>query len=994
MGKHSKIAFSASLVVLGLFQTSCVKRSPLADSLPRLTPSATAAEESEPSGEPTPLRAAKSITREGASRIAALPVESSLGEWRPIGPYNYAGKAFDVAVHPQNPDYLYVAGGSGGGLWRTTDGGNTWQLLTDRREVNFISCVTIHPNQPSIIAACVGGPSNPSVRHGLLLSNDGGQHWDWIGPDDGVSTSFYQAVFDPQHPEFIFAASEKAVYRTRNRGKTWSRVLTYSGDNYDYFSYMPSLTMKPDDPNVLIVAQTNIGIMRTSDGGDSWQRVDQSMDPTPLFGSSMLAWSSSNPRYIYCERDVPGMDVMNTYTSQDAGLTWHKTVVINAHQQDRYDMSLAVDPRDPQRVLAANSFIHESTDGFQTTRMLPSQPHVDHLRILFSPSNPNILYAANDGGIWRSDDNGGSWRRIDVGVPTTISFGFDVNPANGSIFLSVADYNPSLQYTPSLGWGTATVGYEWTMFYIDPKNSNNVVFAGFSTGTVNPNMISLGLSVDGGTTWKFIDPDQLGPRPYRTVVRFHPTKAGTFYFLTNKVWVTTDYGATWTDLGVRSQNNYFLDLLIDPNEPNSLYVTDLEVLHRSTDGGKTWSVLAGDALFRGCGQEIAAAPDRIGEFYLTGCGAVYYVTGRGSTAIPIGSNFPSGLLIDDIQTDPAHPNRVLVGTSAGVLYSDDRGSSWKTLGTNLPIVSVWEIRIKGDLIYAGTSQGMWEFSSANLVNLPSPPTLNTNAESDHSVSVSWTPSAQASGTRIYRDNVQVFTGSARQYVDGVLAPGTTYCYTARETFGPRDGPVSSASCVTTLGTKVNNGPQNIEFQLYAADAGTFAPLQYAGILTLGPSGDVTSTGPVYKPLNDNAPNIMLDTARNTVLMSPGTFSSVKSGAVIGVPVPASGTYDVQGAFARANDALNAGDGVLVAIFINNHFDAPAFSGVILSDNAVDPNNYFTGSGVAPFHLSLPLAQGDTVQFGVFSGPKLLDGTFDLTALQFTIAGSGTSISLP
>ena len=189
------------------------------------------------------------------------------------------------------------------------------------------------------------------------------------------------------------------------------------------------------------------------------------------------------------------------------------------------------------------------------------------------------------------------------------------------------------------------------------------------------------------------------------------------------------------------------------------------------------------------------------------------------------------------------------------------------------------------------------------------------------------------------------------------------------------------------------GAQTVSFQQYDTTTATFTPLEYAGIQTITTSGDMVNTGPIYYPPSSTLPFVMLDTPRNLTLLHPGAFANVKTGVVVSVAVPAPGAYDVSGAFARASD-VNGGDGVRVVVLINNNFATPLFDANISNYNVVNTNSVFSGTGVASFHFGVSLAQGDIIQFIVFSGPNLLDGTFDLTALQFNISGGGTNIGLP
>lgn len=189
---------------------------------------------------------ARQVSLESVVALAALPAQLSLGDWRPIGPFEYSGKAFDVAVSPVDPNTVYGAFGKGGGLWKTSDGGSSWLQLNDRSDLASTSCVTVHPRLPDVVVACVGSQIEvPTSYRGLLYSSNGGRHWDFIGPSDGLSSSFYRAVFDPRDPNILYAASEKGVYLTMDRGGHWISILKFPGDNPDGYDQMP-------DPSVPI----------------------------------------------------------------------------------------------------------------------------------------------------------------------------------------------------------------------------------------------------------------------------------------------------------------------------------------------------------------------------------------------------------------------------------------------------------------------------------------------------------------------------------------------------------------------------------------------------------------------------------------------------------------------------------------------------------------------------------------------------------------------
>jgi len=748
--------------------------------------------------EQSPGRNPPRITLDSARALAAVPVQLSLGEWRPIGPWVYAGKAYDVAVSPVDPNTVYAAFGSGGGLWKTSDGGQTWLQLTDRSDLTAVGCVSVHPNLPDVVVACIGGPGLPSSRRGLMYSTDAGRHFDLIGPSDGVSTSFYRAIFNPNDPNIIYTASEKGVYLTKDRGATWTLILAFPGNNPDSFDDMPDLVIRPDNPSILIAAQINLGVSRTADGGTTWTRVDQAMDPATQTG--VLAWSPSDPNTVYCERNiVAGGQHMVTYASSDAGVTWSQAANLAFYHQDRYDMALAVDPTNPARVVLANGYLGVSTDGLKTYGGYNAYPHPDHLRVVFAPSNPAIVYDVNDGGIWRSSDASVTWARIDVGVNTNISFGFDVDTASGKMYLSPGDYG-SFQYTPATGWYNSTKGGEWAKFYIDPNDAATVWYAAAS---------DLAVSHDRGQTWATVDPDPADGSPYRTVLRFHPTQRGTVFFLTNrKVWVTHDGGVTWADTGLRPSNNMTTDMIFDLARPGAAYISEDGGIFSSTDGGTTWTENKSSVFSLPYYSRIMApVPGVAGEFYMNAEGGMYLMSNGGQRAQPLSGAPFNNVSINDLATDPAHPERVYAGTVAGLFFSQDYGQSWQRLGRNLPATNVWQVSVKGATIYAGTSSAIWQFSSDVSWQPPPPAKLAATATSTSSIALNWTPGSNSTGVRIFRNGVQAYVGLENSYTDLGLTPATNYCYTALDSNASGEGPLSAQVCVTT--PAINSGPPSV-----------------------------------------------------------------------------------------------------------------------------------------------------------------------------------------
>ena len=626
-------------------------------------------------------------------------VDTSLGDWHNIGPLNFGGKVFDIAVNPTNPDDVFVAYGSGG-LWRSPDGGASWSIMSDRYRNNSIGSVRINAVNPLLVIVGLGAPGTTALKQddGVLKSADGGNTWKAIGPAVSADDSIIQVEFSINDPNTIYAASETALYRTTNGGAAWSAILTFNGQhNWDW---MPSLALHPTDPNTILVSEKEVGIMRTSNGGITWTRVDQSMDQTnPI---SVLAWSKSNPNVVYCERGGGDGYPIFTYRSSDGGLTWAPGVVMNDFQQGRYDMALAVDPTNENRVLIANTGMFETLDGFNTYSAITAG-HTDHLNVTFAPSNPQIVYEGSDGGAWKSAQAGhdGTWTRADVGVQTNKSFGIAVDPQSGKIYLSAGDYDAIL-YQPGSGWANMGGGYEWGRFYINPHDLSDV-YESRSNGVLQAG------------PWQPLGPDLGASRPTFNPMAFDPVDAKTIYSATNRLWKSPDRGNTWTLLGPPigqlpvDTSSFVSYITVPPATPTTIYVHFAHDGHlwKTTDGGVTWTGISGPAYGPNFSHALTVMPDNPGELFIGTSTGLYHSMDGGLTATPIATGLPT-IFVRQIVIDPSTPERIFASTTTSVFFSQDRGNTWAQLGAVLPPIGVWDLELVGGTLYASTEQSIWE----------------------------------------------------------------------------------------------------------------------------------------------------------------------------------------------------------------------------------------------------------------------------------------------
>ena len=661
----------------------------------------------------------------GSSRILAKPdgliVATHLGEWVNLGPTNYGGKAHDIAVDPTNENIVYAAygcysdlhstNGTGAGLWRTTDGGDSWLPVIGPDEDPCVLSVDVHPKHPELIIA--GLRASPLNQHpgDVRLSRDGGDSWESIGPPSTDPTLDAFAVkFDVADPNAVYAATHRGLFKTVDAGETWKKVLDYSGTGF--WPDAPSLALHPADPKILLLAVRSLGVQRSGDAGDTWIPVDGEMDPSEPI--TVLGWARSDPEIVYAERISPLRDSaghhiqMFTYQSTDAGQSWSATAVINGRHQSRYDMGIAVDPGDAAHVIIGNSSMVYSTDGLRTTHSSQRPLHADQLTTAFSVSSPNVVYNANDGGLWKSTDGGLSWRRADRGVRSNHVSSFAVYPKTGVINLSAADYG-AIAYDPQdpqeNGWHNSDCGDEYRSNYVNPNDPELAYYGG---GGTTP----LTLVGNGSQDCRTIDPAPSESRSGHIPMSFHPSDPNTIYAGLGHVWKSTDNGASWVSIGIEEvfrAGKHVNTFQVAPSDAQTLYVLTNQNgnLWATHDGGDSWSViheftspralavLPGDenALFVGTDM---GADDRHGLFRSIDGGLQF-------EKLPAFPNVP----VNKILVDPESPARLFVATGRGVLLTEDSGTSWSQLGEEMPRGIVVDASLVGRTLYASSDQGLW-----------------------------------------------------------------------------------------------------------------------------------------------------------------------------------------------------------------------------------------------------------------------------------------------
>jgi photosystem II stability/assembly factor-like uncharacterized protein len=666
--------------------------------------------------------------------------------YRMIGP-GRGGRATAIAGVPSQPRTFYM-GSTGGGIWKSTDAGNSWNNVSDGQiAVGSMGAIEVALSDPNVVYAGTGSSkirSNVSIGRGLYKSTDAGKTWAFSGLRDVGQIATVRV--HPSDPNTVWVAAlgnpfapsrERGIFKSTDGGRTWKNVLFVTDS-----TGAADLEIQPGSPNVLFASMwhgmrhpwTIIsgaregGIYKSTDGGESWTKLGGGL-PSDIFGRSNVAISAVMPNRIYALVEAkPGSGL---YRSEDAGTTWTAVNTAgNLYTRPFYYTTLGVDPNNADIVYVGNEGWYRSSDGgksFQPARV----PHGDNHDVWINPRNSQIMIQSNDGGANISLDGGQTWSSQYI-QPTAEIYQVAVDNQFPYRVYGAQQDNTTV-IVPSLPLGTGMPD-EWR------------TGPGCETGPIIPSPLDPNI-VYGSCKGQF---SRLN------------LKTGD----EQQFWVGAQslYGNGGADLIYRFQRVSPME--VSPHDPMVVYYGS-QYLHRTRDGGKTWEKMSPDLtafppgepqLASGypitrdaTGEEVYSTLYTIRESVLqkgliwTGSndGLIHVTRDDGKTWTNVTpKGLPSGARVNNIEPSPHKAGtayaaifRFLLGDFAPYIYrTDDYGKNWTRLtdGTNgiaadEPVRVVREDPDRAGLLYAGTEFGMrvsfddgarWQSLQLNLPATP------------------------------------------------------------------------------------------------------------------------------------------------------------------------------------------------------------------------------------------------------------------------------------
>ncbi len=690
-------------------------------------------------------------------------------EYRMIGPYR-GGRVTAVTGVGGQP-FTFYFGATGGGVWKSTNAGESWTNISDSDfEVGSIGAIAVADSDPNVIyvgtgSACPRG--NISVGNGVYKSTDAGKTWTHVGlPEAGLIA---RVRVHPKEPDLVYVAAlghifgpndERGVFRSRDGGKTWDKVLYISEK-----TGAVDLAMNPKNPREMYAAMWRAerkpwtfidgdeegGIYKTTDGGDNWNKLESDL-PDGLIGRIGLALSPKQPDRVWAqvtaEKGKGGL-----YRTDDAGKTW--TLISedrNLQGRGWYYAHVTADPNDENTVWAMNAGFFKSIDGGKSFERV-SVPHGDNHDLWINPNDSRIMIQSNDGGANVTLDGAETWT-TQYNQPTAEFYRVTVDNRFPYRVYGAQQDNSTITVpswsqggiTPKQYW-YAVAGGESGHIAVDPDNPD-LTYAGNYIGLIDRydrgtghsrNVIVYPEMADG------VAPKDLKYRfQWNAPIIISPHDPQTIYHTSNFVHRTTDGGMSWETIspdltknemekqelpgdpiqhdhtGVEVYSTVFA-FQESPHQPGELWAgTDDGIVQLSRDKGQSWTDITPKNMpDDGTVNMLDISSHQPGRAFI----AVYryrmddfspYIFrtndhGENWDLLTSGANgIPQNHPVRVVREDPDRKGLLYAGTEFGMFVSFDDGAHWQSLQLNLPHVPVTDLLVhRQDLVVATQGRSFW-----------------------------------------------------------------------------------------------------------------------------------------------------------------------------------------------------------------------------------------------------------------------------------------------
>ena len=687
-------------------------------------------------------------------------------EWREVGPYR-GGRSAAVTGIPDDRETYYF-GATGGGVWKTRNGGQSWDNVSDGYFGGSVGAVAVSEWDPNVVYVGLGEKTvrgNVSPGDGMWKSTDAGDTWSRIGLRDSQHIS--RIRIHPKNPDLVYAAvmghlfgpnEERGVYRSQDGGQTWERVL-YVSDEVGAVD----LVMDPTNPRILYASFWRVlrtpyslesggegsGIYKSMDGGNTWQELTGNEGlPTSTIGISGLAVSPTNNKNVYAIVEAEDGGV---FRSRDGGKSWARVNEDrNLRQRAWYYTRIYADPADEESLYVLNVRFHYSKDGGRSFAEIDT-PHGGNHDLWIDPADPLRMIQANDGGANVSYDRGETWS-TQSNQPTAQMYRVSTDNDFPYRLLGGQQDNSAVRIRSRSARGNSIGVRDWEPTaggesgHIVAKPDDPDIVVGGSYGgylrVINHrtgSMRSIDVWPDNPMGWGAAE---LRYRfQWNFPILFSVHDPDLLYVAADVLFRTRNMGQTWETISPDLTHNDKSKMgpsggpITKDNTSIEYYGTIFAVaesyhergviwtgsddgrVHLTRNDGDSWTDVTPSALpdwaqinsidihpFERAGAYIAATRYKSDDF----TPYLYRTTDWGESWQRITNGIPEDEFTRVVRADPDREGLLYAGTERGIYYSTDDGRDWQSLQLNLPITPITDLAVKDkDLVAATQGRGYW-----------------------------------------------------------------------------------------------------------------------------------------------------------------------------------------------------------------------------------------------------------------------------------------------
>ena len=696
-----------------------------------------------------------------------------IGEWRNIGPFRGGRSTASTGITTDNQTYFM--GTTGGGLWKTTDAGLSWDNVSDGYfSTGSVGAVSVSESDNNIVVVGMGESPVRGVMtssgDGVYKSIDGGNTWEHLGLEKTKHIS--QIIIHPNNPDIMYTAAqgspydgttERGIYKTTDGGATWEKVLFV-----DKMSGANDLAMDYNNPRVLYASfwdhqrlpwyvrsgGNGSGIWKTTDGGENWKKLTEGL-PKKVMGKIGVTVSRANPNLVYAiiESDEGGL-----YRSEDAGDSW---VLVNEDRVLRarswYYMHIFADPSDENIVYVLNAPMMKSIDKGKTFTNI-QVPHGDNHHLWINPNDSDIMINSNDGGSNISFNGGKSWS-TQKNQPTAQFYRVNVDNRfpywvyggqqdNSTVAIKSSSFSNGISWKD---WIAGVGGCETAYVAFDPDNPV-LMYAGCYQGIIT----EYNAVLDNNKNIMAYPEMGLGEpsdeQKYRfnwnapILVSMHDSDV--IYHAANKLLKTSDRGVTWKEISPDLTRNkrenmgpgggpitnegaggeiYHTIYYVaeSPHDKDVIYAgADDGLLHITMDGGKSWKNITPE-MEEGMINSIEVSPHDPATVFIAFNRYKFddfkpYVLKSddfGNTWEVFNEGIEENSFVRVVREDKVKKGLLYAGTERGIYLSMNGGENWTKWQRNLPIVPITDLKVhNNDLVVATQGRSFWIFDDLTPIH--------------------------------------------------------------------------------------------------------------------------------------------------------------------------------------------------------------------------------------------------------------------------------------